>query len=85
MTTKKEMVEERIKTVVSELAEEQATRVSEGKAANAAKVAVEEAYERTKDSHTNFAYIMTFIEAIRAQQCADSPGGRKIEEHRSCH
>lgn len=50
--------------VASELADERVARKSEREVAIMAKAAIEEAYECTKDSHVNFAYIMAFTEAI---------------------
>lgn len=60
--------------MASEPAEERATREVKREAAIAAKVALEEAFDQTKDSHTTFTYIMAFAEAIRAQQWAHPAG-----------
>lgn len=58
-----------------ELADARAARAElehEKEAAIEAKAATDEVYEHTKDLHTNFAYILSFAEAIQAHRCADS-------------
>lgn len=75
LTAEKDLVEERtwLKRVATDMAEAQVAWEADKEKVAADKAALVKAFEATKDSHANFAYIMAFA-AIRASRRVDPSG-----------